>query len=261
MAKMIGDAGFPLTLWARRPASLEAFVGSNAEVVETPLDVGRRSDVLCICVVADDDVDEVLRGPIGALARMKPGGIVVVHSTVHPRTCLRLQEDYPGLAVLDAPVSGGADAARSRTLLVMVGGNAAPVDQCRPVFAAFANVVVHVGPLGSGQEAKLLNNVLFAAQLGLVADLFAVATLRGLDREGLTTVLRNGSGRSFALDVLARSQRDLPAMASTAGPLLAKDVGTLGELIAPLHPRILRAAEEALSGMGVSHSKPESGEP
>lgn len=254
MARRIADAGFPTTLWARRPVTLEAYAGTAARTVATRRDLGAASDVLCVCVVADADVDEVLRGPDGALAAMAPGGIVVVHSTTHPDTCRRLQADFPDFSVLDAPVSGGGERAAAGTLLVMVGGDIAVLDRCRPVLETFADPVVHLGPLGAGQEAKLLNNALFTAQLGLAADTFALARERGLDPAALATVLRDGSGRSYAAEVVARAGHRLEAMSASAGPLLAKDIGILADLVAPEVPRVVVAADEALAGMGVRRS-------
>ena len=131
--------------------------------------------MLCVCVVDDAGVDEILRGADGALSTLADGSIVVIHSTVRPSTCIRLQDDYPALRILDAPVSGGGHKAAARELLVMVGGDEATLDECRPILETFGNPVLHLGPLGAGQEAKLLNNTLFTAQLALAAEVFDVA--------------------------------------------------------------------------------------
>ena len=87
MAQRIIEDGFKTTLWARRKESLEPYDGTGAHYAIDRRALGAASDVLCVCVIGDDDVDEVLRGDEGALAGMKSGGIVVVHSTVHPDTC------------------------------------------------------------------------------------------------------------------------------------------------------------------------------
>ncbi|MBV8951214.1 MAG: NAD(P)-dependent oxidoreductase, partial [Actinobacteria bacterium] len=255
IARRILDAGFPTTLWARRSESLAPYAGTAARIATTRAELGAESEVLCVCVVGDADVDEVLRGTEGALAAMAPGGILVVHSTVHPETCRRLQEDYPLLHVLDAPVSGGGQRAAEGQLLVMVGGAPAVFEQCRPVLATYADPLVHVGPLGAGEEAKLLNNALFSAQLGLAADVFALAVERGLDPAGLSTVLREGSARSYAADVVAGMGFRLEALAPAAGPLLAKDVGILAELVSPATPRVVQAADAALALMGCARSE------
>ena len=105
------------------------------------------------------------------LAGLKPGSVIAVHSTVHPDTCRELAKKAgaQGVSVIDAPVSGGGPAAENGRLLVMVGGDADVVERCRPVFATYADPVVHLGDLGSGQTTKLLNNLLFTANLGTAA--------------------------------------------------------------------------------------------
>lgn len=257
MARAISEAGFPTTLWARRPESLTSFTDTPATVATTPRDLGMRSDVVGVCVVADNDVDAVLRGPDGVLAGLAPGGIVLVHSTTRPETCTRLQSDFPHIQVLDAPVSGGGHRAALRELLVMVGGDASAFDRCRPVLETFANPLVHLGPLGGGQQAKLLNNALFAAQLGLVADAFAIARQHGLDAEGLTAVLAAGSSRSYAAEIVAASGGDLAAFAAFAGALLAKDVDILTALHAGARTPLIAAANTALGQLGVARNEVE----
>ena len=252
MARRIVDAGFPTTLWARRPATLEPFRDTAAVVGASPVELGAACDVLGVCVVDDAGVDEVLRGPDGAVASMADGSVVVVHSTVHPATCLRLQEDFPHLHVIDAPVSGGGHKAAAGELLVMVGGAAEVVDRVRPVLATFGDPVLHVGPLGSGQEAKVLNNTVFAAQLALAAEVFALAASRGLDRQAVATILASGSGRSYAAEVVTGSGFDLEGLAPFAGELLAKDVGILVDRAGLTDAMLLAAADRALAQMGVS---------
>jgi 3-hydroxyisobutyrate dehydrogenase-like beta-hydroxyacid dehydrogenase len=186
---------------------------------------------------------------------MSPGGIVVVHSTVHPDTCRRLQADHPALHVLDAPVSGGGHVAAARELLVMVGGPAEVLDRCRPVLEAFADPLLHLGGLGAGQEAKLLNNALFTAQLGLAADVFELARARDLDPAAMATVLAHGSGRSYAAEVVARS--GIEVMGQVAGPLLAKDAGIVAELVGPTEVQLLDAARAALTAMRIPREEPQ----
>ena len=256
IARRIVDAGFPTTLWARRPASLDPFSDTPANVAASPAELGAASDVLGVCVVDDTGVDEVLRGADGALAAMADGAVVVVHSTVHPATCTRLQDDFPHLRVVDAPVSGGGHKAAAGELLVMVGGRAEAVDRCRPVLATFGDPVLHVGPLGAGQEAKVLNNTVFTAQLALAAEAFALATARGLDPAAVATILAAGSGRSYAADVVAGGGFDLDGLAAVAGELLAKDVGILADRAGPAASSLLAAADAALARMGVARPTP-----
>ena len=252
MARRIVEDGFPTTLWARRRESLEPYDGTGAAYAADRRALGAASDVLCLCVIGDADVDEVLRGDEGALAGMAPGGIVVIHSTVHPETCRRLQADFTDLHFVDAPVSGGGHMAAAKALLVMVGGDDQVVERCRPVFDTFANPLVHLGDLGAGQAAKLLNNSLFTAHLGLAASTFRVAGSLGVDLDALTKVLSAGSGRSYAAEVIANSGHSLSVMAELAGPLLAKDVGILADVIGGSSAQLLQAAAATINAMHLS---------
>src|SRR4051794_11179219 len=249
MARRIVDAGFPTTLWARRPGTLEPFAETPARVAGSPAELGAASDVLCVCVVDDAGVDEVLRGPEGALVDMDEGAVVVVHSTVHPETCARLQHDFPARRVVDAPVSGGGHKAAERELLVMAGGPSDVVARVLPILETFGNPVLHVGPLGAGQEAKLLNNMVFTAQLALAAEVFDLAATRQLDRQAVATMLSMGSGRSYAAEVLAGAGFDLEGFGALAGALLAKDVGILADHTTMADSCLLGAADQALERM------------
>ncbi len=255
MARRIIDAGFPTTLWARRPEALEPFRDTAAAVATSVAELGAASDVLGVCVVDDAGVGEVLRGPEGAVEAMADGSVVVIHSTVHPETCLRLQQDFPAIHIVDAPVSGGGHMAAIGELLVMAGGPSDVVDSCRPVLETFGDPVLHLGPLGAGQEVKVLNNTVFAAQLALAAEVFELATARQLDREAVAKVLASGSGRSYAAEVVAGGGYDLAGLAAFAGDLLAKDVGILVDRVAPTESTLIAAADAALGRMGVTRPR------
>jgi 3-hydroxyisobutyrate dehydrogenase-like beta-hydroxyacid dehydrogenase len=260
MARRIVDAGYPTTLWARRAETLEPFAGTGAAIAATLPELGAASDVLCVCVLDDAGVDQILRGPDGALVTMAEGSTVVVHSTVHPTTCARLQDDFPAIHVVDAPVSGGGHKAAARELLVMAGGPADVVERCRPILETFGDPVLHVGPLGAGQEAKLLNNLVFTAQLALATEAFELAAARGLDRAAISTVLALGSGRAYAAEVVVNSGYSLAAFGPVAGGLLAKDVGILAEHARLTDSTLLATADAALERMGVARTAPGGGE-
>jgi len=229
MAERIAEDGFTTTVWARRPSTLEPFAGAPFTVAESPAEVGAASDVACVCVVDDAGVLEVADG---LLAGMASGGVIVVHSTVHPDTChdVARRAAPHGVAVVDAPVSGGGAMARERKLLVMAGGDAADVDRCRPVFATYGDPVLHLGPLGTGQVAKLLNNLLFTAHLALATDGFALGEALGVDPASLAEVLAHGSGRSYGVQVTAGMGHSAVPLGTHAGALLHKDVGIVADL-------------------------------
>lgn len=232
MARRIVDAGHPLTIWARRPATLEPFADTAAVVAESPAALGARSELVGICVMADADVDEVVLGVDGVLGGMAPGGLVAIHSTVHPDTCRRIADRAAqhGVGVIDAPVSGGAPAADAGRLLVMVGGEAAAVDQARPVLSTYGDPVLHLGPLGSGQVAKLLNNLVFTAQLLVGLETFDLAERLGVDRAAMAQVLASGSGHSFGAAVVAGSGFGTAGMQPVVTTILAKDVGIMRDI-------------------------------
>ena len=231
MASRIAESGYQLAVWARRPESLEPFRDTTATIATTPTELGAASDVVGICVVADADVSDVLLRADGVLEGMSPGGVIAIHSTIHPDTCRRLAERTAerGVALVDAPVSGGGKAAAAGKLLVMAGGRDVDVERCRPIFETFADPVVHLGPLGSGQTAKLLNNLVFTAQVTLALETYGFADQLGIDRAGLTQVLANGSGGSRAAAILGASGVNLAGLRQSVG-LLQKDVGIMHDV-------------------------------
>ncbi|BCQ07585.1 6-phosphogluconate dehydrogenase [Mycobacterium heckeshornense] len=253
MARRILEAGYPTTLWARRPASLEPFADTAAKVAGSPAELAATSDLICMCVVGDADVEELADGANGLLAGAKPDSVIAVHSTVHPNTCRELAKKAAArsVSIVDAPVSGGGDAAAEGRLLVMVGGDPDVVERCRPVFETYADPVVHLGDLGSGQTTKLLNNLLFTANLATAATTLALGQALGVSPEGLTEVVSRGSGNSFALSALG-GVGGLDRLAGYAGSLLQKDVRLVADLAerASAPPgAVLDAADAALSLM------------
>src|ERR1700726_3679471 len=105
MARRIVEGGYETTLWARRPAAPEPFADTPAKVAESPAELAAASDLVCLCVVGDADVEEITSGDDGVLAGLKPGSVIAVHSTVHPRTCHELANRgaAQGISVIDAP--------------------------------------------------------------------------------------------------------------------------------------------------------------
>lgn len=249
IARRIVDAGHPTTLWARRPQSLAPFAGTAAATAESPAVLGAASDVVCLCVVGDDDVRQVVTGETGVLAGLAPGGIIVVHSTIHPDTCRELTEIAAerGVTVVDAPVSGGPAAAEAGQLLVMVGGDNESVARCRPVLETFGDPVVHLGGVGSGQVTKLLNNLLFTANLSTAHSTLTLGKSLGINADRLGEVIAHGTANSFALGRVVSAGGTLDRIAQHAGDLLRKDVGLVADLAdaAAAQPGIVLTAADA----------------
>ena len=245
MARRIVEAGFPLLLWARRPETLASYRDTAAQFVTDLADLGARSDHVGVCVVDDAGVREV----VGALlATMRAGSRIAIHSTIHPDTCIALarQAAERAVAVVDAPVSGGAPAAAAGTLTVMVGGDTAAVSAARPVFETFSGLIAHLGGIGAGQFAKLVNNSLMAANMALADAALGVGAALGLDRAALIEMVKASSGRSYGFEVRAR----LPdiAMFGHGARLLAKDLNLLKAVLSnePCTDTLRGAAEPFL---------------
>jgi 3-hydroxyisobutyrate dehydrogenase-like beta-hydroxyacid dehydrogenase len=231
MARRIIEAGYPVTLWARRPGTLEPFAGTAAKIAGSPAELAAASDLVCVCVRDDADTEEVVDAVLGGLTA---GGVIAVHSTVHPDTCRRLAEraQARGVRLIDAPVSGGAPAAEAGRLLVMAGGDEETVDACRPVFASYGDPIVHLGPVGAGQVTKLLNNAAFTAHLGVAVSVLALGQSLGVDQLRLADLISHGSGNSFALERVASAGGTLARIGEHAGHLLRKDVKLIADLAA-----------------------------
>jgi 3-hydroxyisobutyrate dehydrogenase len=228
MARRIVDAGYPLALWARNPASLAPHADTAATVADSVASLGAQCDLVCICVIDDAGVAQVCDALIPA---MRPGSRIAVHSTIHPDSCTALAERCAarGIALVDAPVSGGGGGATAGTLTVMCGGAADDVAAVRPVFETFGKLIVHLGGVGAGQRAKLVNNALMAAHMGLAHAALNAGTAAGIDRAALAELVKASSGRSFGFEVYARLPQPLPAWPGAS--LLDKDVRLLTALL------------------------------
>jgi 3-hydroxyisobutyrate dehydrogenase len=162
---------------------------------------------------------------------MRPGGLIAIHSTVHPETCRMLdREAYArGLSLIDAPVSGGAPAADAGALTVMVGGSATAFEVAKPILGTFGRLIVHLGSVGAGQNAKLINNALMAANLSAAHFALVAGGELGIARDALVQLLLASSGRSFGLEVSSRMS--LPSAFAHGAALLRKDVRLLSEVL------------------------------
>lgn len=232
MAARILSAGFPLVVWARRPEAVEPFVADGAVAAASPAALAGACDIVCLCVVDDAGIAEMADQIIPA---MRPGGVLVIHSTILPESCEALERRCAGagLGFIDAPVSGGGQAAAAGTLTVMCGGSRAAMDRVAPVFESFAGTVVLLGPAGSGQRAKIVNNTLMAAHMGLAHAALDAGEALGIDRAALAELVKVSSGRSFGFEVYARLPS--PSAFAHGAPLLVKDVNLLGATL-PDHP-------------------------
>ena len=191
----------------------------------------------------------------GSVIGTAPAGAVLLDcSTIDVATAKETiaAAESAGYAMVDAPVSGGAPAVEAGTLLVMVGGADEVVERCRPVFATYADPIVHLGPLGAGQSTKILNNLLFSANLGSAVSTLELGESLGIARDKLVEVLNRGSATSKAVGSISMFGGTLEGLAPIAGALLQKDVrhaASLASAASAPEGAVFSAADAALNAM------------
>ncbi|MEA2346538.1 MAG: 3-hydroxyisobutyrate dehydrogenase [Thermoleophilaceae bacterium] len=211
MAANLCRSGFEVVAWNRTPERAQELAEAHgAQVAATPAEASSRAEVTITMVVDGPQVEAVLLGPDGAAEGMAPGHLTIDMSTIAPESARgiasRLQEREIGF--IDAPVTGSRPKAEDGTLTIIAGGEEADIERARPLFESMGEVLVHVGPVGHGQTAKLLNNTLAAINTAGVAQAIATARRLGLDPERLLEVVAAGSGNSTALALKGRPMLD-----------------------------------------------------
>lgn len=199
MAANLVKAGFDVVVWNRTRSKAETVEG--AAVAESPAEVARRCDVILICVSDSPDVIEVVEGAGGLLEGMRAGSLVVDHSTISPSVTRQLAEKVTeaGGSWVDAPVSGGSEGAVNGTLSIMVGGDDADVARAMPYFEAMGKTITHVGPVGSGQLVKLVNQMLVVINQLAVSESLLFAEAAGLDLDATLQAVTGGAAGSWML--------------------------------------------------------------
>ncbi|MDT3445410.1 MULTISPECIES: NAD(P)-binding domain-containing protein [unclassified Pseudofrankia] len=233
MLEQVVKAGFQASFYARRPEVAREIETSGVISVPTIAALAATSDVVVVCVFSDQQVREVCGGDEGLLTSMRPGSVIVIHTTCSPDTAPALAEAGRSrdIRILDAAFSGGpADAAASRVTL-LVGGEPRVLEAVRPVLAAYASPILHIGGLGDGQRVKLVNNALFGANVGLVAEAERVARELGLDPARALDAISHCSGNSYALGTV-RALGSSARLQEAAGRYITKDVATAKALAA-----------------------------
>lgn len=204
MVASVLAGGHEVTAYARG-AGQEAAGAGGARLIKDYRAVAADCDVLGVCVFSDAQLRESLIDS-GALAAMRPGAVLAVHTTGSPKLARELGELAPeGVEVLDACFSGSSDDARQGDLTLMVGGSAEALERARPVLSAYGRNIHLLGPLGSGQTLKLLNNLLFATNLKHAAEIVGIAEAQGLDPKISAKVIQASSGASMTMGLFLNS--------------------------------------------------------
>lgn len=220
-AKAVAAGGHAVRAFDVKAPEAENCVGLT--MVASPREAVVDADLVCLAVFSDDQVADVLTGPEGVAAQLKPGAIVAVFTTGSIESIKAIAATMPaGIAVLDTCFSRMQSEMESGKLTLLVGGDADAIERGRPVFDTFARAIFHVGASGAGRAIKLVNNILFAGHLQLASDALKLAEGLGLDRSSTAAALIQCSGAS---DVMARFVDEDPAfMLETARRYMVKDV-------------------------------------
>ena len=204
MVRNLCKAGFAPVVWNRTRAKAEALVAEGVTVAESPQAVAEAAPVVITMVTDTPDLLEVVEGSKGAAQGMVSGSVLIDMSTVSPSVTQELAArlERKGVAMLDAPVSGGSWGAQHGTLAIMVGGDEQVFERCLPIFQAMGQRITHMGPVGMGQTTKLVNQVLVVGTCAAVAEALVFAAAHGSDLERTIEAVAQGAAGSWQLQNL-----------------------------------------------------------
>ncbi|WP_102142122.1 NAD(P)-dependent oxidoreductase [Mycobacterium hubeiense] len=230
MVRRLVEAGHEVRALGRSDEKCSAIRELGAQPVTDLTAVGEGADVVVVCVFTDEQVQQVCADLVPA---MKPGTTLVIHTTGSPRTAQAIAAQSPGIDVVDAPVSGGPHNIAAGEVALFVGGSDDAVARVRPVLAGYGDPILHVGPLGAGQSVKLINNALFAAQIGLLSEAVRFGERLGVEESKLLSSISHGSGASRVGGFVA-ARGSVAAFVEMAGEFIGKDVAVVRKVAADL---------------------------
>jgi 2-hydroxy-3-oxopropionate reductase len=235
MAINVARAGFDLMVYDLRAEPMRELTALGAKAARSADEIGAHGEIIELVVVDDAQVEAALLGEGGALSGARPGTIIAIHSTVHPRTIRKLADivKAKGVTLIDAEVSGGERGAQAKSLCYMVGGDMAAFEKCRPVFATSGANIFHLGDLGAGAATKLAHNLIVYVNMLAASEGMRLAEKAGVDLKAMEQVVHAGAAQSRVADHW--SQQRMLKDTYTTGPqglmrLLYKDLRLALEL-------------------------------
>ncbi len=231
----LGVMGTPMARHLSKPYKVTVFdidpdrvaQQAQAEPATSVQQAGQGADMVLLSLPQSEIVRDVVVGNEGLIHVLQPGSVVIDTSTTEPTISKTLAQQLAdkGIDFLDAPVSGGEGGARDAALAIMVGGQAGIFAKAQPVLAVLAKSVVHVGDIGAGGVAKLVNNMIVGAAFSVIAEGFALAMKNGLDPAILYHAIKDGWAGSRVLDVAAPGIIEQDYTPGGTVDLLFKDIG------------------------------------
>ena len=226
MVEKIVASGADLTVFARRPETAASVAELGVDLAASIEELAASVDVLSMCTFNDDQLRQVVFGSdggVGALASLRSGAVLVSHTTGSPVLIQEMAAAAPaGVGVIDGPVSGTAESIRSGELTILIGASKNDLEIARPVLSTYGSRILHVGPVGAAQRAKLINNLVFAANLRVAAAAIDLGCSLEIEPQQLASVLSSSSGRSLPSTMLERVP--ISALLDSARPFLRKDL-------------------------------------
>ncbi len=202
MVRHMIKAGYEVTATDLNPEAVKAAEAAGAAPAASAAEVGRLSDIVIIAVGFDDEVNQVVTGAAGLLETMQPGTVIAISSTCAPDTLETLSGlcAEKGIDIYDAPICRGRIAADEGTLLAVIGGTDEVVERCRPVYRTFCSDLKHIGPIGHGQVAKAVNNLLLWVNGLTLIEAGRLCEAMDVDLPKLREAMLISSGTSGALE-------------------------------------------------------------
>lgn len=204
MAQNLVSAGYGVTVFDLDDSSITKAKAFGASPATSAADTASKSDIVITMVPDSTHVEAVIAGPDGILEEISSGSVVVDMSTIAPETGRKMAAllKAKGVNFVDAPVTGGVEGAEAGTLAILVGGNAEAFERALPVLNVLGGSVVHMGPVGSGHTTKIANQLIGVATVAGMSEAFVLAKKAGLDMQLFYDAVKNGAGKSWALDSL-----------------------------------------------------------
>ena len=201
MARNLMKAGHELAVFDLVPAAVEAAVAAGARAAPSAAAAAGFGEIALTMLPAGEHVRRVHLGPSGVIAAAKPGALLIDCSTIDVATAREVSAaaGKAGLAMVDAPVSGGVAGAEAATLTFMVGGDPAAFARAEPILKSMGKAVIHAGGPGNGQAAKICNNMILGISMIAVGEAFVLAEKLGLDHQKLFDIASKASGQCWSL--------------------------------------------------------------
>jgi len=203
MSRRLLEAGFQLVVYDLRSEAIQALVRKGAAAASSAKEVAEKCRKVITIVPNSEAVEQVVLGPGGFLEGARPADVLIEMTSAYPPSTLKVHQALAakGISMIDAPVSGGVVGAEAGTLSIMVGGEEALFEECRPILSVMGKNLFYIGGIGSGHTLKALNNFLSATTLAATSEAVIMAAKLGLDPQRVIEVLQVSTGRSYSTEL------------------------------------------------------------